>query len=139
MRRLVSALATTVLAAGLVVTVASPSHAETDPNCGQNDWFREPLTTSWVHWRKGKTFTRIEPHTVGYHGRAVVARYLSGVRYYYGPFVYNGTNNTTRNKSYVSSSVGVFVGNYYQSRLGSSINTYHHSLFDDYPRFNCAL
>ena len=71
----------------------------------------------YINWSKGSTYTQVEPHFFTKYMYACLGRYVSGsTRYYYGPGVVNGGGVKPASgwrKSYISSTSGVFVGNYW--------------------------
>nr|MDT0656967.1 hypothetical protein [Micromonospora sp. DSM 115978] len=123
MRRLTVLTAALAMVGGLGLVAASPAQAA----CGQMDLYRDPSTYVYLNWSSGSTYTRIEPHGGVLGTRAIISRYQSGIRYYYGSFEIN-PHSYGDNRSYVSASNGTHAGNFYAQEGDSGVN----SLYNDY-------
>jgi len=126
--RLTSVAAALVLAAVGGLTAAAPAQAA----CGQMDAYREPSNGMWLNYAYGSNYTKVEPHTSVRYMRAVIARYSSGVRQYYGPWKQNWVTSGSQ-YSYVSATNGTYSGNGYSvSRGFTDDELYMNPFYNDY-------
>lgn len=124
MKRILGALSCMLATATIGLGAAAPAQAA----CGEMDLYRDPSTFVFLYWSTGSGYTRIEPHGGSHTMRAEIARYQSGVHYYYGPYVFNPYVSGT-NRSYVSATNGTRIGGYY-----SFAGDLHNGLYNDYGR-----
>jgi hypothetical protein len=99
------AIILTSLAMTLVLTIglASPAQAWSGRR-DFGDW--------WVYWWAGSTYTTIEPHMFDYAAAAIYKYTGYGPQWFYGPYVYNGVNPYSHNRSSITVTHGSWIGAY---------------------------